>query len=171
MRSAARACTEIDRAQLRRALSAVPTCVTVVSAADGEVPFGLVAGSFVSISLEPPLVGFFVATSSTSWPNMARAGRFAVNVLAAGQDSLCARFARSGGDKFTGVRWIRSALGNPLLPGAVLWIDCWLWETRVLGDHLLVVGRVVTFEEPGSTTGVPLVFHSNDLRALPPEWA
>ncbi|WP_437083656.1 flavin reductase family protein [Streptomyces sp. enrichment culture] len=171
MRPTARACTAVDGARLRRALSAVPTCVTVVSATDGEVPFGLVAGSFVSISLEPPLVGFFVAGSSTSWPHMARAGRFAVNVLAAGQDSLCVRFARSGGDKFTGVRWTRSALGNPLLPGAVLWIDCLLWETRVLGDHLLVVGRVVALEEPGSTTGVPLLFHGNSLRALPPESA
>jgi flavin reductase (DIM6/NTAB) family NADH-FMN oxidoreductase RutF len=165
----ARVRTQIDGPGLRRALSAVPTCVTVVSAADGEVPYGLVAGSFVSISLEPPLVGFFVATSSTSWPHMARSGSFAVNVLAAGQEGLCARFARSGGDKFTGVRWTRSVLGNPLLQGAVLRIDCRLWETRVLGDHLLVVGRVVTLEEPNSTTGVPLVFHGNGLHALPAE--
>ncbi|MCD7442363.1 flavin reductase family protein [Streptomyces lincolnensis] len=46
--------------------------------------------------------GFFVATSSTSWPHMERVSRFAVNVLAAGQDDLCARFARSGGDKCAG---------------------------------------------------------------------
>ncbi|MFD7059847.1 flavin reductase family protein [Streptomyces sp. NPDC059906] len=169
MRSAAHACPEIDGTRLRRALSTVPTCVTVVSTADGEMPYGLVAGSFVSISLEPPLVGFFAATSSTSWPHMARTGHFAVNVLAAGQDSLCARFACSGGDKFTGVRWTPSALGNPLLPGAVLWIDCRLRETRVLGDHLLVVGQVVTLEQPRSTTGAPLIFHGNGLRTLRPE--
>ncbi|WP_275560082.1 flavin reductase family protein [Streptomyces sp. 5-6(2022)] len=158
---------ELSRTTLRKALSAVPTPVTVVTASDSEGPYGLVAGSFVSISLDPPLVGFFAARSSTSWPRIAQTGFFAINVLAAGQDDLCVRFSRSGGDKFTGMRWTSSELGNPLLPGAVLWIDCRLWEVKALGDHLLAVGRVIALHEGGQSE--PLVFHANELHTLPPK--
>ncbi|MGW2380117.1 flavin reductase family protein [Streptomyces sp. NPDC001658] len=61
-----------------------------------------------------------MAASSTSWPHMERASRFAVDVLAAGQDALCARFARSGGDKWRDGRVVtleepRPAPGGPLV--------------------------------------------------------
>ncbi|AJC62140.1 flavin reductase family protein [Streptomyces sp. 769] len=155
---------KICQKSFRAAMSTVPTTVTVVTSSDGDSPLGLVAGSFVSISLDPPLVGFFVAKTSTSWPRMERTGSFAVNVLASGQESLCATFARSGGDKFAGVPWKPSPLGNPLIPGAMLWIDCGLWETREVGDHLLAVGRIVELQ-PGAGHR-PLIFQGNGLHTL-----
>ncbi|MFI2238478.1 flavin reductase [Streptomyces chrestomyceticus] len=66
---------------------------------------------------------------------------------------------------FAGTRWSPSRLGNPLLPGAVLWIDCGLQETREVGDHLLVVGRVADLRS--GDLNRPLVFHANGLHSLP----
>ncbi|HPB46364.1 MAG TPA: flavin reductase, partial [Microthrixaceae bacterium] len=58
---------DIDPADYRKVLGAFPTGVTVVAAvADGR-PGGLAVGSFFSVSLEPPLVGFCVQKSSSSW--------------------------------------------------------------------------------------------------------
>lgn len=52
----------------------------------------MVVGSFASVPLDPPLVGFFPDKGSTSWPRIERAGKFCVNVLASDQEQLCRRF-------------------------------------------------------------------------------
>ncbi|KAA2252573.1 flavin reductase family protein [Solihabitans fulvus] len=154
----------IDAGRFRRVLGRVPTAVTVTTADTPNGPVGLVIGSFVSVSLSPPLVGLFVDKQSTSWPHIASAGSFAVNVLGHDQHELCARFARSGGDKFEGLRWTPSSLGHPLLPGATAWIECGLHEVHEIGDHFLAVGRVLDLAEADAPH--PLVFHKGTLRVL-----
>jgi flavin reductase (DIM6/NTAB) family NADH-FMN oxidoreductase RutF len=145
------------RDRFRHVLSHVPTGVVVVAGHDGSAPAGLAIGSFTSISLDPPLVGFYPDRASTSWPPIRRSGGFCVNVLAAHQAGLCRRFARSGGDKFVGITWRPAARsGAPILDGVVAWIDCELEREVELGDHSLVVGRVLDLgiERPGA----PLIF-------------
>src|SRR5437868_3535599 len=104
--------------EFRRVLGHFPTGVVAITAPDGE-PVGMAVGSFASISLEPPLVGFFVDRGSSTWPRVARAGSFAVNVLAADQEAVCRRFGRKGVDRFAGVRWHPGHGDAPLLDGAV----------------------------------------------------
>ncbi|MCF1512441.1 flavin reductase family protein [Streptomyces glomeratus] len=156
----------VDPATFRRALGRVPTSVSVIAAGTREGPAGLVVGSLVSISLVPPLIGIFVSESSTSWPRIEATGTFTANVLAHGQHELCARFARPGGAKFTGLTWLTSPLGNPLLPGVTGWIDCTLRDVLRIGDHSLAVGQVESAGEGNG--GPPLVHHEGLLRALAP---
>ncbi|MDX3644936.1 flavin reductase family protein, partial [Streptomyces sp. MB09-02B] len=66
-------------------------------------PAGFACQSFSALSLDPPLVVFMVGRTSTTWPRIARAGVFCVNVLGADQGELCRRFAVSGADKFAGL--------------------------------------------------------------------
>lgn len=155
----------VDPARFRRVLGQVPTPVTVVTAATPDGPAGLVVGSFVSVSLEPPLVGIFVDRSSASWPAIRRTGSFAVNVLAHDQQDVCARFARrGGGNKFAGLTWDTTPQGHPLLPGVATWIDCRLRHDQQVGDHYFVVGRVLELSD--SDGAPPLVFHRGVLRGL-----
>jgi flavin reductase (DIM6/NTAB) family NADH-FMN oxidoreductase RutF len=128
--------------RFREVMSHVPTAVCIVAAASQDGPAGLTIGSFVSVSLTPPLVGVLVAASSTSWPRVAAAGSFCVSVLAEDDEDVCRRFAVSGGDKFAGLEWERSPSGAPVLPSAVAWIDCELHAEHPAGDHRLVLGRV-----------------------------
>lgn len=147
----------------RHILRQVPTPVTVVTAATDAGPAGLVVGSFVSVSLQPPLVGIFIDEKSASWPPMSAAGSFTVNVLAEDQRELCARFARSGGGagKFAGLSWWESAHGNPVLPGTTAWLDCLVRQVQRLGDHFFAVAEVVGL---GVDAGrPPLVFHQGAL--------
>jgi 3-hydroxy-9,10-secoandrosta-1,3,5(10)-triene-9,17-dione monooxygenase reductase component len=164
------AAPDIDAARLRQVLRQVPTTVTVVAACTADGPFGLVVGSFVSISLNPPLIGIFIDERSTSWRRIRAAGVFAVNVLAHNQQDLCARFARTGGsEKFSGLSWRRSARGSPVLPGVSAWIDCRLQQTYKIGDHYLAVGRVLDLAdaEPKEGHGIdPLIFHGGSLHTL-----
>jgi flavin reductase (DIM6/NTAB) family NADH-FMN oxidoreductase RutF len=109
-------------------------------------PHGITIGSFVSVSLDPPLVGFFPGIASKSWQAIAESGSFCVNILGAGQDELCWKFAKepAAGEtsKFAGVNWTPSSTGSPILPGIIGSIDCQVEAVHETGDHLFVIGRV-----------------------------
>lgn len=135
--------TDFDSKQFRAVLGHVPTSVVVITGlnAKGD-PFGITIGSFASVSLEPPLVGFFPGVNSQSWAAIRESGHFCVNVLGAAQEDLCWRFAKEGDDKFAGVEWNASDSGSPMLPGCIAYIDCDVEEETVAGDHYFVQGRV-----------------------------
>lgn len=137
----------IDGATFRKVLGHYPTGVCVVTAvgADGA-PCGLAVGSFTSVSLAPPLVAFFPDKGSSSWPRIAAAGRFCVNVLGSHQEALCRRFATRGQDKFAGVSHRLSSGGSPILDDVIAWIDCSLHAVHEAGDHYIVLGRVIELD-------------------------
>lgn len=134
----------IDPKEFRRVLASYPTGVSVVTAlgADGA-PVGMALGSFTSVSLDPPLVGFMPDKRSTSWPKILAAGRFCINVLASDQLQVCRRLALSGPDKFRDVEYSLSALGFPVLAGATTVVECELASVTEAGDHWFVLGRVL----------------------------
>ena len=147
----------IDPALFRETLGHYPTGVAVVTAVAGDgPPVGMVVGTFSSVSLDPPLIAFFPAGSSSSFKQLRTARSFAVNVLAADQEALCRQFAVSGGDKFDGVRWRPWPLGSPVLEGAVSWIECTFEEIREAGDHYIVLGLIHALAVERST--LPLLF-------------
>ncbi|MGW3242105.1 flavin reductase family protein [Streptomyces sp. NPDC001070] len=161
----------VDQAEFRKVLGNFASGVTVIAApGDGAEggPAGFACQSFASLSLDPPLVVFMVARTSTSWPRIARAGVFCVNVLGTGQQELCRSFAVSGGDKFARVEWDPAPVtGSPRLRGVPAWIDCAIHAVHTGGDHLVVVGRVQDLgcaEEGGD----PLLFHRGRFGHLAP---
>jgi flavin reductase (DIM6/NTAB) family NADH-FMN oxidoreductase RutF len=141
----------------RHVLSHVPTGVAVITGVGEGGPAGLAVGTFTSISLEPPLVGFFCDRGSTSWPPIRESGSFCANVLAADQGDVSARFARRGGAKFDGLDWTAAPFsGSPVLDGVLAWLDCRIDREVELGDHTLVVGEPQELVVSGA--GGPLVF-------------
>jgi 3-hydroxy-9,10-secoandrosta-1,3,5(10)-triene-9,17-dione monooxygenase reductase component len=131
--------------------------VVAVTGMEGGLPIGFTCQSFVSLSLDPPLISICPAATSTTWPRLRELGRFCVNVLSEEQQDLSATFARSGINRFASVHWRMSPAGAPLLEGVCAWLDCELWREYDGGDHTIVVGRV-----DGMGTGParrPLLFH------------
>src|SRR5215203_5335158 len=113
-----------DSAAFRQVLGHFPTGVVVVTAHGSSGPVGLSIGSFTSVSLDPPLVGFLPGKASDSWPSIERSGSFCVNVLAEDQGELCWAFAKELDDKFAEVGWRPAPSGSPILDGVVAWLDC-----------------------------------------------
>ena len=146
-----------DAQRFRHVLGHLPTgaCIITTTDAAGH-PLGLSCNSFTSVSLRPPLVSFCPAKSSTTWPRMRRGARFAVNVLAEDQHDLCRRFSLRGIDRFADVIWTPSRYGNPLIKGALAWIDCDSIEEHDAGDHTIVVAAVLDLESAEMTR--PLIF-------------
>jgi 3-hydroxy-9,10-secoandrosta-1,3,5(10)-triene-9,17-dione monooxygenase reductase component len=146
----------LDQARFREVLGHFATGVTIVTASEDGEPVGFSCQSFAALSLDPPMVILAPAKSSTSWPRIAEAGAFAVNILAEHQEAICLNFAVSGGDKFDGVAWTAGTTGAPLIKGSLAIIECTLGAIYEGGDHELVTGHVVAMEV-GS--GSPLLFY------------
>jgi 3-hydroxy-9,10-secoandrosta-1,3,5(10)-triene-9,17-dione monooxygenase reductase component len=146
----------LDQARFREVLGHFATGITIVTASEQGEPVGFSCQSFAALSLDPPMVILTPAKSSTSWPRIAEAGAFAVNILAEHQEAICLNFAVSGGDKFDGVAWTAGTTGAPLIKGSLATIECTLGAIYEGGDHELVTGHVVAMEV-GS--GSPLLFY------------
>ncbi|MEU6723702.1 flavin reductase family protein [Nonomuraea wenchangensis] len=142
----------------RRALAVHASGVVIITAQHEGRPAGLTATSFSSVSLDPPLVSFYVDRSSTTWPSLRAADHFAVNVLAHDQAELASRFASRGVDRFAEpTRWRPGPLGAPLLQDVSAHLVCLPYDTAEVGDHILVVGLVVEADLRGP--GRPLLYH------------
>ncbi len=148
--------SSIDQARFREVLGHFATGVTIVTAMEDEGPVGFTCQAFSALSLDPPMVVLAPAKSSTSWPKIAQAGSFCVNILESKQEALCRSFAVSGVDKFAGVGWTPASSGAPLLTGSLAWVDCEVELIHDAGDHELVLGRV---HDLGVGEGTPLVYY------------
>jgi 3-hydroxy-9,10-secoandrosta-1,3,5(10)-triene-9,17-dione monooxygenase reductase component len=152
-----------DQAEFRRVLGHFATGVTIVTAMEDGLPVGFTCQAFTALSLDPPLIALAPAKSSTSWPKIARAGAFCVNILAEDQAELCRVFAVSGADKFESVAWHPGVTGSPIIEGALAHVECDLGIIHDAGDHELVTGTVRSL---GVGDGQPLIFYQGDFRGL-----
>jgi 3-hydroxy-9,10-secoandrosta-1,3,5(10)-triene-9,17-dione monooxygenase reductase component len=153
-----------DDERFRTVLGHFATGVTIITALDGGVPVGLAANSFTSLSLDPPLVLFCVAHSSTTWPRIEAAGRFAVNMLGEEHEEISRRFATSGVDKFAGTAWHTGVSGSPVLDEAMAYVDCEFEAEYPGGDHKIIVGRVLDLDVVAGAR--PLLFYRGGYRRL-----
>jgi len=157
-----------DAQDFRTVLGHFPTGVTIISGMQDDEPLGFTIGSFTSVSLDPPLVGFLPMKDSATWEAMSKSGSFCVNVLSRKQADLCWTFAKSGNenDRYQGVDWHPAPTGSPIIDRAVAWIDCNVEAVHEMGDHYFVLGRVVALEADADQNGTgpfPLLFFKGTL--------
>jgi 3-hydroxy-9,10-secoandrosta-1,3,5(10)-triene-9,17-dione monooxygenase reductase component len=155
----------LDEARFREVLGHFATGITVVTALEDGVPVGFTCQAFAALSLDPPMVILAPARRSTSWPLIAQAGAFCVNILEERQEALSRAFATSGGDKFAGVAWSPGVTGAPVLDGALAVVECRLGDIFDGGDHELVTGHVVATE---IGEGGPLLYYRSGFGRFAP---
>jgi flavin reductase (DIM6/NTAB) family NADH-FMN oxidoreductase RutF len=158
-----------DSRTLRNAFGCFPTGVTAICAMiDGE-PVGMAASSFVSVSLDPPLVLVCIQNSSTTWKKLRSASRIGVSVLGEGHDRACSQLAAKSGDRFESLEWFTTEDGAVLLEGSAVSLDCSVAEEIAAGDHRLVLLRIEKLAFQPAVN--PLVFHGSRFRKLAIETA
>ena len=140
----------LDPRALRDAFGAFPTGVTVVTACDQTgSPVGFTANSFTSVSLDPPLLLVCLAKTSRNYATMTSAAHFAINVLSETQKDVSNTFARPVEDRFASVDWSKGSAGCPLFSGVAAWFECAMEEVIDAGDHVILMGRVGSFDNSG----------------------
>ncbi len=155
---------EFDALHFRRALSQFATGVTVITTRleNGNF-FGLTASSFNSVSLNPPLVLWSLASTARSMPVFRGNSHYVINVLSVEQASLAERFAQRVANRFDGVEFELSRTGLPILKGAAAWFECHNRSRYPEGDHTIFVGEV---ECCGVSPQPALVFHDGRFAKL-----
>ncbi|WP_248240001.1 flavin reductase [Microbacterium kunmingense] len=143
----------------RAALGEYPTGVCLVTgvAADRS-PVGMVVGSFVAVSEDPPLVGFFAGRRSSTLPVLKESGRFTVSVLADRSESLCRAFATKDPGRWEQGAFESSGTGAPRVSDAVAWFDAEIEDVREYGDHSFLVGRITDAGAGSGAADMPLLF-------------
>jgi 3-hydroxy-9,10-secoandrosta-1,3,5(10)-triene-9,17-dione monooxygenase reductase component len=157
---------EIDGTIYRHILGHFITGVTIITAIDPEtqLPVGLAASSFTSVSMDPPLVLFCAAKTSSTWPRISAAKHYCVNILGDDHEHLSRQFSSKGADKFAGVAWHAGPSGAPVFDEALAWIDCSMHNEVDGGDHIIAVGRVLALGDRGH--GGPLAYYRGGYGSL-----
>ncbi|HRE42480.1 MAG TPA: flavin reductase family protein [Terricaulis sp.] len=152
-----------DPALLRRVCATYPTGVAIVTASDGEQRrCGLTINSFISVSLDPPLVLWSLSSRSPNRAFFNSATQGAITILAHDQAELARRFARPHQDKFDGVPLRKAAGDAPVIEGGVAFMRCAPWSVTEAGDHLLHIWEVKAAAV--LSPHAPLVFHGGEMR-------
>jgi flavin reductase (DIM6/NTAB) family NADH-FMN oxidoreductase RutF len=153
--------------ELRDAFGSFATGVTVITAvrADGE-PIGITANSMTSVSLDPPLLLWCIAKTSSSADLFVVGFPFAIHVLAHEQRDLALHFARKNRVKFDVDRHWRANPHPPHIADVLCRFDCRVHAVHDGGDHRIVVGEVTGI---AMQPGAPLTFHCGRFGAIEPE--
>jgi flavin reductase (DIM6/NTAB) family NADH-FMN oxidoreductase RutF len=140
------------------------TGVTIITTCDrqGNV-YGLTANAITSVSLEPPLLLICIDRRAETFAHFYDSKSFTVNILTEDQQDLSSRFAKSGGDKFSGLTCRPGRFGPPVLDGCLGYIECRIVATHEAGDHVIHIGQV---EGAEVRAGRPLLFFQGQYRKI-----
>jgi 4-nitrophenol 2-monooxygenase / 4-nitrocatechol 4-monooxygenase, reductase component len=129
--------------------------VTVVTAVADGTAFGTTASAVTSLSVEPPMMLICMNRTSQTGQAIARAGHFAINILAEDQPDAAVHFAGKSADKFAGVETTAGLWGQPLLRDALATLECRVVEQTQGGTHLVFFGEV---DAASARQGAPLAY-------------
>lgn len=153
----------ITAEQYRASMRHYPAGVTVVTLGSPTGPVGFTATSFASLSLEPPLVSFNIAHTSSSLSALLSADSVVIHFLGEHQRHLAERFSRSAEERFADrALWTTLDTGEPILHGTPIWLRAVIQQLIPVGDHTFVVGLVTrvhdnTDEKPSAA---PLLYYN-----------
>lgn len=158
---------DLDPVALRQAFGVFPTGVVALAAEIDDVPVGLAASSFTSVSLDPPLVSVSVARTSKTWPDLRRARHFGVTVLADHHGAVCRQLSGPVDERFAGIDVTVSADGALTLDEGLVRFSCSLYREVDAGDHVIVLLQVHAVDHGAAgDAGHPLVFHRSGFGRL-----
>lgn len=158
--------TIVEPSRFRAILGHYASGITVITSHWSGEPAGFTCQSFHSVSIHPPLVSFNVMAGSGSYSRIRQSGRFAVNILSEAQVGVSNQFARHGTDKWCGIDWKKSPLGNPIIDDSLHWLDCEIRAEHPAGDHLIVIGEVKALNPHEAAATLPLLYYKRQYRNI-----
>ena len=157
---------DLDPSRLRKVFGIFPTGVVAVAArVDGRLT-GLAASSFTSVSLNPPLVSISVANTSRTWPDLRRAARLGLTVLADHHGDVARQLAGPVQARFNGLQVASSDDGAVTLADGLARFDTSIYREVEAGDHTIVLLLLHAAEQADHS--LPLVFHRSGFGRLRP---
>jgi len=154
----------LDQKQFRQLMGNFCTGIVIVTSQDENGPIGFTAQSFVSLSLEPPLIAVCPAKTASTWARIRQTNKFGINILCASQRELANNFASPVADRFADVNWSGSLNGLPIIKDSIAFIDCALYAEHDAGDHTIAVGEVLDYSVFEEVDSEPLLYFRGQYR-------
>jgi flavin reductase len=158
----------LDAGEFRKAMGNFATGVTILTLdLEGDV-HGMTANAFASVSLDPMLVLVCVDRRAATHAHLQAKKRFGINVLCEDQRMISEYYARherthERAEQEAGARFDRTALGTPMLRGALAYLECRLHSAQDAGDHTIFIAAV---EDAVVREGQPLIFFRGKYRGV-----
>lgn len=149
----------IGSQDFKQAMARLAGAVSVITTYDEQCqPWGFTASAFCSLSLEPPLVLFCLSEDADCYQAFIHARFFALNLLSEQQRDLAQHFAQKGRAKYQETTFVPGRLNLPLLPGALVVLECSRLNAYPGGDHSIFTGLVEYSETPDIHPARPLLY-------------
>ena len=160
----------VSQAEFRKALACFATGITVITLDSENEVHGMTANAFTSVSLDPMLVLVCVDQRARTHAHLHAKKRFGVNILSEDQRAISEYYARptrthDRAAEEAGAAFERTALGTPVLRGALAYLECRLHSAQDAGDHTIFIAQV---EDVVANQGRPLLFFESKYRKIGP---
>lgn len=159
----------ISSTDYRAAISRFLTGVTLVTTRHDGLAQGITASAVASVTLDPPTLLVCLNRQSATCQAVSGSGRFCVHILADDQLELARHFASRTPDKFGSLATLGlgsthdSLLGNPLVDGALAYLECRVATQTDVGTHRIFFGEVVAVD---AREGSPLAYFRGQFASL-----
>ena len=137
------------------AMSELASGVALVTCLVGGRPWGMTVTAFTSVSADPPTVLVSLRSDGTSATAIRATRRFAVNILAGGQEVVARRGSAPGAPKF---------VDDLVIAGALAHVECELERAVDIADHTVLFGRVTAARVHDE--GSALAYHRRAYRTV-----
>lgn len=154
-----------DPELFREVFGRFATGVAVITSSSPAGHGGMTANGLCSLSLDPLLALVCFENGARTLPIVREAGRFAINLLSAEQESLARVFASKlpEHEKLEGVSH-HLETGLPVVDRSLAWAICELRELISGGDHTIAIGEVTAL---GLGHGDPLLWYRGRYHLAP----
>jgi flavin reductase (DIM6/NTAB) family NADH-FMN oxidoreductase RutF len=157
----------MDGARFRQLFGHFATGVTVVTTAVDGWLHGMTANAVTSVSLDPLLLLVCVDKSAHAHEQLAKAGKFGVNILSEEQEELSRLFAEHAPPehgRLQGAGYFLGPNGTPVLEDCLVYLECAVAQQCPGGDHTVFLGEVLHGEVLRDAR--PLLFYRGGYRNL-----
>jgi flavin reductase (DIM6/NTAB) family NADH-FMN oxidoreductase RutF len=140
------------------ALGRIPSGLFVLTARRGNGETGMLASWVQQCSFDPPQVSVAMQRGRDIGTWLTTGAGFTVNILEDCQTDMIAHFGKGfkpGEPAFTDLEIDHLPESGPVLRDALAFLECRVVDRHVVGDHDLLIGRVVRGEMLGE--GHPMV--------------
>lgn len=147
---------------LRNAFSLYPTGVSVATTLKHEQVVAITINSLTSVSLAPGLLSWCIDSHSGSASTFQHCKEFAISILTDQQEDIAKYFALKGADKSTFFQPKKHHTA-PTIDNCCAYFKCQLYQSLVLGDHIMIVGKIIQYQLINNN---PLVFAKGQFQTL-----
>ncbi len=147
-----------DSVKLKYVAAAFPTGITVITSEtiDGKIQ-GMTANSFLSVSLDPPLVAFSIRNQASMFPCLNMGQAIGISILADHQEAISNQFAGRN-DPPLQVEMTEISEKTHIINECLAWYATVVEKIIEAGDHYLILCKIINLDR--APKGNPLLYYS-----------